>query len=508
MSRIESESAELAARSFRVVGTIVFFFQFLYLIADSVRFQPYLHLDLPLYVINCIDGLLAIMITRTPWFSRYWKPLALAMVGMLDVTGTIMDSVSGTPTPNFYTIITYAFGCATFLPWGAIWQAAINLLCLTNFIIVTLNSRVDDRFAFYQWIALAAVLILSEFCAAFLHQYRHKLFGQVEEIADAYRKIQNLNAVLEDKVDQRTRQLSQSNHELEASLRRLEQAYQKLQQSQQSLTQAEQMAAFGRLAAGMAHEMNTPLGASMTSLKLLHDLVEEYKAAAADPDFSAGDHRQIASEMDDFVSATRTWVEKAATHIRSLKLYTAAVQRSEDNHFSVLQTIEDVRLLLSHRFRLSLTKLIVTCSASDPMLYGDAGKLGQVLTNLISNAIDAHKLAGRHESEIRVEVRDDGDVLEIRVIDQGCGISPEHLDRIFDEFFSTKTLGEGTGLGLSIARNIISRFFEGTIQVESILGQGSVFSIRLPSRAPSYARISRLKSSSFIRISRCRPFSS
>jgi two-component system NtrC family sensor kinase len=250
------------------------------------------------------------------------------------------------------------------------------------------------------------------------------------------------------------------------------------------LRQAEQMAAFGRLAAGMAHEMNTPLGASMTSLKLLHDLVEEYKAATADPDFSAGDHRQLAREMDDFVSATRTWVEKAATHIRSLKLYTAAVQRSEDSHFSVLQTIEDVRLLLSHRFRLSLTKLMVTCSASDPMLYGDAGKLGQVLTNLISNAIDAHKLAGRRDGEIRVEVRDDGDLLEIRVIDQGCGISPEHIDRIFDEFFSTKAFGEGTGLGLSIARNIISRFFEGTIQVQSTLGQGSVFSIRLPSRSP------------------------
>jgi two-component system, NtrC family, sensor kinase len=250
------------------------------------------------------------------------------------------------------------------------------------------------------------------------------------------------------------------------------------------LRQAEQMAAFGRLAAGIAHEMNTPLGASMTSLKLLHDLVEEYKASVADPDFSAGDHRQIASEMDDFVSATRTWVEKAATHIRSLKLYTVAVQRSEDSHFSVLQTIEDVRLLLLHRLRLSQTKLVVTCSVTNPILYGDAGKLGQVLTNLISNAIDAHKLAGRREGEIRLDVRDHRDLLEIRVIDQGCGISAEHIDRIFDEFFSTKALGEGTGLGLSIARNIISRFFEGTIQVDSTLAQGSVFSIRLPYRAP------------------------
>jgi hypothetical protein len=133
----------------------------LYLVADnfSFTFQPYLHLYLPLYVINCVDGLLAIVITRAPWFPQYWKPLAFGMVGMLDVVGAIMNSVSGTSTPNFYTIITFAFGCAIFLPWGAIWQGAINLLCLTNFVIVTLNSRFDDRFALYQWIALAAVLI-------------------------------------------------------------------------------------------------------------------------------------------------------------------------------------------------------------------------------------------------------------------------------------------------------------------------------------------------------------
>ena len=166
-----------------------------------------------------------------------------------------------------------------------------------------------------------------------------------------------------------------------------------------------------------------------------------------------------------------------------LVAYNAGTGFAAPNSSSRIQTIEDVRLLLSHRLRLSQTKLVVERTATDPLLYGDAGKLGQVLTNLISNAIDAHKLAGRREGEIRVAVRDDGEVLEIRVIDQGCGISPEHIDRIFDEFFSTKALGEGTGLGLAIARNIISRFFEGTIQVESILGQGSVFSICFPSRA-------------------------
>jgi two-component system NtrC family sensor kinase len=77
-------------------------------------------------------------------------------------------------------------------------------------------------------------------------------------------------------------------------------------------------------------------------------------------------------------------------------------------------------------------------------------------------------------------VAEDSDCLEIRVSDQGCGIPPENLGRIFDEFFSTKALGEGTGLGLSIIRDIVTNFFGGTVSVESVLGQGSVFLLRLP----------------------------
>ena len=296
----------------------------------------------------------------------------------------------------------------------------------------------------------------------------------------AYREIQSLNAALEQRVEQRTAELSRSNHELHSSVLRLEQAYADLQRSKQDLSRAEKMATLGRLAAGVAHEMNTPLGASMTSLKLLQNLVSEYESSVGDPTVSTTDHREIAFEMSTLVGSTRDWLRKAAAHIGSLKLHTRALQNMDVRSFSVLQIVEDVGLLLSHRLRLSQSRLVVECSSENPQLHGDPGKLGQVLTNLLSNAIDANREAARPNAEIRIAVQEDGDTLTIRVEDQGPGIPREDLPRIFDEFFSTKPFGEGTGLGLSIARDITSNFFNGMIAVESTFGKSSTFIVRIP----------------------------
>src|SRR5262249_16380416 len=135
-------------------------------------------------------------------------------------------------------------------------------------------------------------------------------------------------------------------------------------------------------------------------------------------------------------------------------------------HFSLpYPWIWDTKSLLSHRLRLAQCTLVVSCTAAEPVMHGDPSKLGQVLTNLIINAIDAYKdIAG---GEIHVEVAEAGGHLEICVRDHGCGIPPENIERIFEEFFSTKPIGEGTGLGLSIARDIVTNFFGGVIGAES-----------------------------------------
>jgi signal transduction histidine kinase/DNA-binding response OmpR family regulator len=96
-----------------------------------------------------------------------------------------MNIFSGTVTPHFYIIVTFSFGCATFLPWGVIWQSALNLVCLASYVLVCLHATVVERFLYYQWITLLAVLILSEFPAAFIDQYRRRLFRQLDELTHA-----------------------------------------------------------------------------------------------------------------------------------------------------------------------------------------------------------------------------------------------------------------------------------------------------------------------------------
>jgi signal transduction histidine kinase len=184
-SRLESENAAIAARSFRIVGLIVFLFQFLYLTADRLAMGRYPDEFLPYYFVNFADALFAIAVTNTRWFPYSWKPLALVQVGTLAATGMIMNIMSGALMPQFYIIITFSFGCATFLPWGVIWQTALNLVCLASYIMVVVRTGVSETSIWYQWISLFAVLLLSEFPAAFIDSYRRRVFRQVEELTNA-----------------------------------------------------------------------------------------------------------------------------------------------------------------------------------------------------------------------------------------------------------------------------------------------------------------------------------
>jgi|GEM_PF-874619 len=298
--------------------------------------------------------------------------------------------------------------------------------------------------------------------------------------ARAYNEIETLNAALERRVDQRTQELAQSNADLRLSVAQLGRAYRDLQQSQAKLTRAEKMAALGRLAAGIAHEMNTPLGASMTSLKLIQDMVEEHRDTLGEQDAGRADNFAHADEIARLVSATRQWIDRAATHIRSLRANTRDPEREESRFFSVREIVEQIRPLVAHRLRLAQCTLVITSEPPEPALYGPPGKLGQVLTNLVVNAIDAYAGSGVKGGEVAVGLSGEKEFALITVSDRGCGIAPEHLDRIFEEFFSTKPSGEGGGLGLSITRDIVSSCFGGSVSVESVFGQGSRFILRIP----------------------------
>jgi signal transduction histidine kinase len=323
----------------------------------------------------------------------------------------------------------------------------------------------------------------------FLHTFANQVSVAIVN-ALSYGKIEELNVGLEQKVAQRTQELATTNHELARSLGELERAYHELQRSQENLVRAEKMAALGRLTAGIAHEVNTPLGASLNSLKMIEDLVDEYRISIGDTTVTEDDHRELASELRDAVENVAKWTAKAAGYVRSIKAHTRNLDAVQERPFELPQLIEDTRMLLSHRLRLSSCSVTVDCPRN-LTLYGDPGKLGQVLTNLITNAIDAYEDHGSADGRIHIEVTATEREVAIAVQDTGCGIVPEHLERIFEELFTTKPPGKGTGLGLSISRDIVSDCFAGRIEVASTPRVGSRFTLRLPRREPGERELRR-----------------
>jgi len=282
--------------------------------------------------------------------------------------------------------------------------------------------------------------------------------------------------------------VNERTHQLAASLAQLESAYRTLQASQEQLVSAEKMAAFGRLAAGIAHEVNTPLGAAVNGLKVARDLVAECEAVALDDTAPATERRAVLGELAGVVANVEDWTRKAISYIRSIKAHSRSAGGAAAPIDLPRLLERDLQPLLMHRLRLAGGQLEFRLAPDLPDLYGDASRLGQVLANLITNAIDACEGLPLARQGIVVEASaPEGREVLLNVHDLGTGIIPAARERIFDEFFTTKPPGKGTGLGLSIARDIITGEFGGTLACMASGPEGTTFTMRLPLRAPEPA---------------------
>ena len=302
--------------------------------------------------------------------------------------------------------------------------------------------------------------------------------------ARTYEDLERLNADLERRVEERTRQLATSTAQLSTSLAELGVAYRTLEASQEQLIAAQKMAAFGRLAAGIAHEMSTPLGAALNGLKVARELLAECREVGAHPEAQ----RAVVSELEELVGNIDAWTGKAIAYIQSIKSH-GRVADGVVGHFDVGRLVErDLQPLLMHRLRLAGATLEVRVAAELPALRGDSSRFAQVLANLINNAIDASEGLPSERARILVDAaREDREVV-IAVRDGGCGIAADVRDRIFDEFYTTKPPGKGTGLGLSIARDVVTGEFGGTLACTDTGPEGTTFAIRVPVREAAAER--------------------
>jgi two-component system NtrC family sensor kinase len=236
-----------------------------------------------------------------------------------------------------------------------------------------------------------------------------------------------------------------------------------IRELEQRIVHAEKLATVGQLAAGVVHELNNPL----TSISVYSDYLLKQAVDQQGKPSDVHKLRRIHESADRILRFSR-----------ELLAY-ARPMPEEPKSLSVGEVIERSLEYCDHLITERGVLVRTTVSADLLPMLGVAGQLQQVLVNLITNACHAMP-EGAGQLEVDAMPSAEGDV-QIHVSDNGSGISPDHLGRIFEPFFSTKGEGHGTGLGLSIVRNIVE-LHHGRIEVESELGNGTTFIITFPAR--------------------------
>ena len=287
---------------------------------------------------------------------------------------------------------------------------------------------------------------------------------------------------------------------------KLNQALENLQNTQLQLVQSEKMSALGNLVAGVAHEINNPIGFVAGNLKMAREYVEDlFGLIELYQKYYPNPEPEIESEIEEIdLEYLRDDLPKlfnslkiGSDRIRNISTSLRTFSRGDTDNktlFNVHEGIDSTILILRHRLKASESHPainIIKNYAELPLINCYSGQLNQVFMNLLANAIDALEESNQGKSfeeieenlnqiEITTSLTADEKSVLIKIADNGLGISEEVQQKIFNNLFTTKAVGKGTGLGLSIARQIIVDKHKGSLIVNSQIGKGTEFVIEIP----------------------------
>lgn len=300
-------------------------------------------------------------------------------------------------------------------------------------------------------------------------------FGELSQQLERMRSELDIHfSQLEQRVDKRTLELRIVNETLQGTLDRL-------QQTQHYLVQSEKLAALGSLVAGVAHELNTPIGNGLTVATSMCDSCDMIKRDMAQGLTRAALDRFL-RDMDEGSQLVSRNLEKASELVSSFKQVAMDRTSAQRRRFSLSAILAETRMTLSPAFK--RTPFLVNIQvAEDLTLDSYPGPLGQVVTNLLNNAL-IHAFDGKTNGTVLMRAEKQHDMVELVVEDDGVGIPDEHKNRIFDPFFTTKLGAGGSGLGMHIVHNIVTGILGGKIRVWSQVGKGTRFVLTLPLSAP------------------------
>ena len=286
------------------------------------------------------------------------------------------------------------------------------------------------------------------------------------ENAQLYANLQRFNENLEQLAQQRTAELSQALADLKTT--------------QNKLIESEKMSALGGLVAGVAHEINTPVGIGITAASLLAEKTTEFFES-----YKSGQMKR--SQLEKFLdtamqssSMVLSNLNRAADLIQSFKQVAVDQSTEEQRTFNLKQYLSEV--LISLRPKLRTTQHQVEIRGDEAIaLHTYPGALSQIITNLVMNSL-IHAYSLEDAGHLVFDFKQEGEQITFEYADDGKGIPQENLSKIFDPFFTTKRGQGGSGLGLHIVYNLVTQKLNGTIECKSQMGVGTKFIIKLPSQ--------------------------
>lgn len=361
--------------------------------------------------------------------------------------------------------------------WNAVQVAAIALLVILAVLqwrlmrplgeLVHASQRIK-----HQELAIPIARVFDDevgVLADSLEATRLALLDLIAQLENRNRALTQANEHLEQRVDERTESLAK--------------ALSTLEQAQNEIIQTEKVASLGRVVAGVAHELNTPIGNALTVVSTLQSDLETLQTeltAGGLRKSVLGNYLQRAEEGTGLALAN---LARAAHLISDFKQVTVDHTSDQRRVFDLAEVTNELLNMLQPRLRLSGVQVQ---RFLEPGVSCDSypGRYGQVLTNLVMNAL-THAFENRSAGTLSVYAGAlENDQLELRVVDDGVGMTDEVRHRIFDPFFTTKMGRGGTGLGMNIVHTIVTQVLNGQISVTSALGQGTTVRVCIPRAVP------------------------
>ena len=297
----------------------------------------------------------------------------------------------------------------------------------------------------------------------------------ITELNKAKEKIENLNHNLQNKVNQRTKALELSNEELEDSNEELQTTISYLKETQDKLIESEKMASLGGLVAGVAHEINTPVGIALTGITHLEDLNFDIFKKYQKEEMTQSEFEEYLSTSKELNSLIRKNLNKAASLVRSFKQVAVDQSSEEKRTFNLNKYLHEILESIHSITKKTKIKINIFCD-ENIKINSYPGAFSQIITNLITNSL-IHGFEKNEQGNISIRISKEENKIKLLYKDNGKGIKEENQHKIFDPFFTTNRENGGSGLGLNIIYTLITSKLNGSISCTSTENEGVEFII-------------------------------